>query len=128
MTAERRTLMVPVLMLAVGAGWLLTELDIVPRVNWVWTLGLGAVGLLAFAVAGLDKVTIVLGPFFIIASGLSVLRQTGDLRPEIEVPVLVIAAGVLLLVARSPAVPFPKFLIEEPKPRERDERRSEDGK
>ena len=128
MTPEKRTLILPVLMLAVGAGWLLTELDVVPRVNWIWTLGLGGVGLLAFVVGGLDKVTIVVGPFFILAAGLSVLRQTGDLRPEIEVPVLVIAAGVLLLVARSPAVPFPKFLIEEPKPREGDRRRSEDGK
>jgi hypothetical protein len=128
MTVERQTLIPPVLLIAVGVGWLLTELDIAPRIEWVWTLGLGAVGLLAFVVGGWDKVTIVVGPFFILASGLSILRQTGDLKPDVEVPTLVIAAGVLLLVARSPAIPVPKFILEEPKRREPHRGRSEDRK
>lgn len=114
----RRTLIFPVLLIAVGTGWLLTELDVAPRIEWVWSLGLATVGVLAFAVGGWDKVTAVLGPFFLIASGCSVARQAGHLEINIEIPVLAIAAGVLLLIARSPTIPFPKWIIEEPAPRE----------
>ena len=65
-----------------------------------------------FVVGGFDKVTVAIGPFFLIASILSVMRQTGRLAMNIEVPVLVIAAGVLLLVAQSKSIPAPKWLIE----------------
>jgi hypothetical protein len=52
----------------------------------------------------------VVGPFFILASCLSLLRQTGRLRLDVEIPVLVIAIGILLLVARSSAVPVPNWI------------------
>jgi len=39
-----------------------------------------------------------------------VLRQTGILSIDSEVPILVIIIGVLLLVARLPKVPPPKWL------------------
>lgn len=110
MKPDKKTLLLPILLIAVGAGWLLTTLGVVPGIDWVWTLGLAAVGLLTFAVGGLDKVTVVIGPCFILASFLSILRQTDRLRLDVEVPILVIAAGVLLLVARSPAIPIPSWI------------------
>jgi hypothetical protein len=76
-----------------------------PEINWVCSLGLGVIGILTFVVSGFDKVTIVLGPFLLLASVLSVLRQTGTLRLEIEVPALVISVGVLLRVAQLPLIP-----------------------
>jgi hypothetical protein len=97
----------------VGAGWLLTTLGIAPGIDWVWTLGLAVVGFLAIAIGGFDKVTAVIGPFFILASCLSILRQTGRLRIDVEVPMLVIIAGILLLIARIPAIPMPKWVIDE---------------
>jgi hypothetical protein len=45
------------------------------------------------------------------------LRQTGRLDPDTEVPILVIAAGVLLLVARMRSIPAPGWLIESQKNR-----------
>jgi hypothetical protein len=69
--ADSKTLVVPILLITLGAGWLLTTLGVVPEVNWVWTLALALVGVLTLAIGGLDKVTIVVGPFFIIASCLS---------------------------------------------------------
>lgn len=109
MTSDKKSLLMPILLIAIGTGWLLTALTIVPGVNWVWTLGLAAIGVLALAVGGLDKVTVVIGPLFIVASFLSILRQTERLPIDVEVPVLVILAGILLLVARSPRIPVPAW-------------------
>jgi hypothetical protein len=114
MTPERRTLILPVLLIVVGAGWILTTLGVGSGIDWVWTLGLAAIGLLSFAVGGWNKVTVVIGPFFIAATAVSLLRQTGRLGVEYEPPVLMIVAGVLLLIARSPAVPLPHWLTELP--------------
>ncbi len=115
MDPNKKSLMLPILLIAVGVGWLLTTLNVVPGIDWVWTLGLAAVGLLTFAVGGIDKVTVVLGPFFMLASCLSILRQTERMSVDVEVPILVIIAGILLWVARAPAIPAPKWLIEVPK-------------
>ncbi len=120
MSSDKRTLILPVLLIAVGAGWLLTSLEVLPGIDWVWTLGLAAVGLLAIAVSGLDKVSVVVGPLFIIASFLSVLRQTERLHIDVEVPILVITAGILLLIARLPAIPTPKWIIPDPHARIQD--------
>jgi hypothetical protein len=108
-----KTLVIPVLLITLGIGWLLTSLGVVPQVDWVWTLGLAFVGVLAFVLGGFDKVTVAVGPFFLIASCLSVMRQTGRLAINLEVPILVIAAGVLLLVARLKSIPAPDWLIED---------------
>jgi hypothetical protein len=114
MSADRRTLIVPLLLIALGIGWLLTTLGVAPQIDWLWTLGLAAVGVLIFAVNGFDKVTLVLGPLFLTASTLSVLRQTGRIKLDVEIPVLVILTGVLLLIVRSRAIPAPKWFYAEP--------------
>jgi len=120
MKPDRKTLILPFLLIAVGAGWLLTTLGVAPGIDWIWTLGLAIVGLLTLAVSGIDKVSVVIGPLFIFASSLSILRQTGRLRFDVEIPILVILAGVLLLVARMPAIPIPKWIIQETKARSED--------
>ena len=117
MQADKKTLLLPILLITVGSGWLLTTLGVTPDINWVWTLSLAVVGLIPFMVGGLDKVSVVIGPFFILASCLSMLRQTGRLRFDVEVPILVISAGVLLLVARMPVIPLPKWIIQVPQAR-----------
>jgi len=113
---NKAKLVIPILIIVVGIGWLLTALGVGPGINWLWTLGLGVVGILIFVVSkGIDKVSVVLGAFFLLASLLSVLRQTGQLSVDIEVPVLVISIGILLLVAQLPAIPKPIW-YEEPTP------------
>ncbi len=71
-------------------------------------------------------VTVVVGPFFILASCLSVVRQSGRLDVDVEVPILVIIAGLLLLVARSPSIPIPKWVIENARATARGNRRAKD--
>jgi len=114
MCADKKSLILPVLLIAIGIGWLLTAMGVVPNVDWIWTLLLGAVGLLALLINGIDKVSIVVGPLFILASFFSLLRQMGHLYVNIEVPLLVIAAGTLLLIARHRSIPAPKWINEGP--------------
>jgi hypothetical protein len=108
--SDQRTLIVPILLITVGTGWLLSTIGIAPDINWVWTLGLAVVGLLTFAMYGFDKATLVVGGFFLITSVLSILRQTGRMSIDIEIPILVIVSGVLLMASRSSRVPVPKWM------------------
>lgn len=111
----RAQLVIPILIITVGAGWLLTAQGFAPGVDWIWVLGLGIIGILTFVLSkGFDKVSVVLGPFFLLASLLSVLRQTGRLSLEIEMPLLVISIGVLLLVAQARAIPKPAWYVPQP--------------
>jgi len=109
-STSKAPLILAILIVTVGIGRLLTALAIGPGINWVWSLGLAVVGLLAFVLGGrLDKWNVIIGPFFLVASFLSMLRQTGTLSQEIEVPILLIVFGVLLLVAQSSAIPLPRW-------------------
>ncbi len=107
MTASQKSLVVSLLTITVGVGWLLTARGVMPQINWVWTLGMAVCGVLMFAMMGFDKLSFVLGVFFLVCSLMSVLRQQKWLSVETEAPVLVIVAGVLLLIARSRKVPVP---------------------
>jgi len=82
----------------VGTGWLLTVMKVVPGVNWVWIAALALTGLMPIATAGLNKVTAFGGVFMIVASFASLLRQMDVLSINHEVPGLVIAAGILLVL------------------------------
>ncbi len=110
MSDRSKSLAIPILIITVGVGWLLTVQGIAPQINWIWTLGMASIGVLCFVLLGFDKVSVVVGPVFLISSLMSVLRQTGYLTIDSEVPILVILIGVLLLVARMPQVPPPKWL------------------
>ena len=110
MNSSKKTLVLPVLMITVGTGWLLSVLGIAPEINWIWILGLAVTGILTFVLVGFDKVTFVTGSFLLICSCMSLLRQTGRLDFNVEVPVLVIVGGILMLLARHPAVPNPQWV------------------
>jgi hypothetical protein len=103
--ADRSTLVVPIVLILMGGGWLLSSLGVLPEIDWVWTLGLAAGGVLPFLLGGWNKGTFVTGGFFAAACVLSVLRQTGRLDVKVEVPLLVTLLGVLMLVAHHPAIP-----------------------
>lgn len=110
MQQDRTSLILGLLLVAVGGGWLLGSLGFIPSVDWAWSLGLAVVGVLAIVLSGFDKVSFVVAGFFGLASVLSVLRQAGVMKLEVEVPVLVLAAGVLLIAARSEAIPLPRWI------------------
>ena len=108
-------IVVPCLIMTIVVGWLLTVKGVVPGVDWVWVLGLGIAGSLVLVVGGIDKVTVVVGPFLLMATVFSVLRQTGRLSVDTEVPLLVIAIGGLMLFGHLAPVPPPAWLGSERK-------------
>ena len=108
-----KKILLPILIVIVGVGWLLTTLNVLPGVNWAWVLGLAGVGILTPAVGGLDRFTVLAGPFLIIASFFSLLRQTERIAVDVEVPSLVITFGLLMLLVRVLPLPTPRWMIEE---------------
>jgi hypothetical protein len=117
MFANRATVVLPILLITLGTGWILTVLGVAKDLDWPWSLGLLSVGLLTFIVGGIDKVTMVVGPLFIVASLLSILRQTGRMTLDLEAPVLVVITGVLMLLVHWKRIPAPRWLNEANDPR-----------
>jgi hypothetical protein len=109
--SPRGPLILAILIITVGVGWLLTAWGYAPGINWIWTLGLGAIGVLTFILSGgIDKLSIIVGPFFLVGSILSVLRQTEQLKIDIELPILVILIGLLIFIAQLSIIPLPKWV------------------
>ena len=102
-----------VLVIALGIAWLLNTLGVIPGVNWLWTGALGVAGILVLATNRINKFTFVIGLFLLVSSVFSVLRQTGRLRADIEMPVLFIVFGVLVLLSLLLPLATPEFLREE---------------
>lgn len=103
-----------VLTIALGGAWLLNTLNVIPGVDWIWTSLLGVTGVLVIVLGGVNKMTFVVGPFLLITSVFSVLRQTGRFETNLEVPTLVIILGVLMLGATILPIPSPHWLNEHP--------------
>lgn len=79
-----KKLIVPVFTILVGIAWLLNVMGVMRGVDWVWTLGLATAGILSLVAGGLNKITVVTGPFLLVASVCSLLRQTGRLAADHE--------------------------------------------
>jgi hypothetical protein len=103
-------LVVPVLVTVLGVTWLLNVLNVLPRVDWIYTVGLAAVGVLTLLVGGVNKLTAVVGPFLMVASICSLLRQLDALPIDREIPILTIVLGILMLIAQVLSLPSPEIL------------------
>jgi hypothetical protein len=95
----------PVILIVLGAGWLLNSLHLLPGVHWLWILGLAGAGIGILLLDGLTKSSVVVGPLLILAGVLSFARLYYDLEWRFIIPVMLIAAGLCMLIARSPAIP-----------------------
>ncbi len=96
-----RGIVFPVLLIVIGAGWLLNKFDYFPSMRWLVILGLLVAGVAILAIEGVNKSTVVLAPM-LIASGLAILfRLQYGLAWSLQWPVLLILWGALLLLARS---------------------------
>jgi hypothetical protein len=93
-------------LILVGVGSLLNSLHLLPQVDWVWTLGLALGGVLILVCSRINRASFVLGMSLLVGAVFSLLRQTGKLNVEQEVPCLLIAVG--LLIVSSYCIPAPK--------------------
>jgi hypothetical protein len=112
MAARAKSLTAPVLIMTLGLGWLLTNHNVLPGVNWIWILGLAVSGLLILAIGGVDKVNFVIGLFLVVSTFFSLMRQTGQISVDTEVPSLVIGFGALMLLAMLLPLPVPKWVVD----------------
>jgi hypothetical protein len=95
----------PIVLVVLGAAWLLHSLDWLPEVRWIWILGLAGAGLAILMLDGVTKSSVVAGPLLISAGLLSFFHQYYGLGWRFIIPVMLIAAGTLMLVAHSPSIP-----------------------
>ena len=66
---QKGSVVLVLFIITLGVGWLLTTLAVAPGINWVLTLSLGMIGVLAFVTSGgIDKVSVIVGPFFWLAA------------------------------------------------------------
>lgn len=110
MNANTRSFALPIIIIAVGTGWLLNAMHVFAPVDWFWTISLATAGLMLLAVAGFDRFTAVVGPWLLCASCTGLLRQTDIITANTEVPILTIALGVLMLVSRLLLPRMPMWL------------------
>lgn len=95
----------PVVMIMLGLAWLLDSLNWLPDIHWLWIIGLAGAGVAILVLDGITKSSVVAGPLLIVAALMSFLRQHYLLGWRFIIPMMLIAAGVLMLVARSSAIP-----------------------
>jgi hypothetical protein len=98
---------ISIVTIALGAGWLLNLFPNINNIHWVWPMGMGLAGLLILALCGVNKLTIVTGPLLIVAAIFTVMRQVGRFEMSQEMPSLVIAMGLLMLVSVLAPIPAP---------------------
>lgn len=110
----------PVVLIVLGAAWLLNSLDWLPEVHWIWILGLACAGIAILILDGITKSSIVAGPILILAGLLSFFRQYQGLGWRFIIPIMLLAAGIFMLVARLPSIPESRKLTS------RFERKSQD--
>lgn len=111
MNTTRATMILPILLISVGGGWLLTNLGLMPGIDWIWTISLAVTGVLFLVIGGMNKFTVTMGPLCIVGSFLSILRQNGRIGVGDEIPLLMITLGVCMLVARNPRIPVPDWVV-----------------
>jgi len=112
MKHSKGMLVISMLTTTVGAGLLLNAMDLLPPIDWLWTIGLFVAGVLMMTLGGINKLTAVIGPFLIFAALCSVLRQTEVMPVKYEIPLLVIVLGCLLFVSEILDLPAPRCLHE----------------
>lgn len=95
----------PVLLITIGAAWLLNSLNWMPDVHWLWIVGLAGAGMAILFLDGFTKSSVVAGPLLILAGGMSFAHQYYGLGWRFIVPTMLLVAGLLMLLARLPRVP-----------------------
>ena len=95
----------PVTLIVVGIGWLLWEFRLFPDVDWIIGLGFIVAGIAVVAIDGINKNSVVIGPF-LIAVGLAWLAHDRfGTHWRYIIPLMLVLLGLLMLIARSPRVP-----------------------
>ncbi len=113
MSKPKQPIIGAILLIILGSGWLLNNLKLIPGVDLIWILALGGFGIIILTFGGINKLTVVAGPYLMIASVLAMLRQTGRLPFDQEVPILMIVLGLLVLISYVSPISEPSWILPE---------------
>jgi len=95
----RITVVVSILIITFGVGLYLNNHHVIPGVDWFWVLGLTIVGLLILTLGGIDKFSIVAGPYLMCLAGFIFLSNGPDLPryryPRVDHPFRRVGSALL---------------------------------
>ena len=94
----------PVTLIVVGLGWLLWEFRLFPDVDWIIGLGFIVAGIAVIAIDGVNKNSVVVGPFLIAIGCAWLLHDRYGTHWRYIVPFMLVVLGALMLIARSSRV------------------------
>jgi hypothetical protein len=98
---KQRSAAFPIVLIAIGGGWLVNELQLMPQMGTLIILGLIAAGVAVLAFEGINKSSVITAPM-LIATGFAVyLKDYHGLGLKLAIPALMVLAGLLMLLARS---------------------------
>ncbi|AMC33697.1 hypothetical protein [Janthinobacterium sp. B9-8] len=101
MLEKKRSAVLPIVLIAIGGGWLVNELQLMPQISTLIILGLIGAGIAVLAVEGLNKSSVVTAPM-LIATGFAIyLKDYHAIGLKLSIPALMVLAGILMLLARS---------------------------
>ncbi|SMC24837.1 hypothetical protein SAMN02745857_01981 [Andreprevotia lacus DSM 23236] len=100
-----RDTLFPIILIIFGAGWLVSELHLLPDANWIVILGLIAGGMAVLVAEGLNRSSIVTGPLLIAGGLATFVHDHNEIGWRFLVPVLMMLWGLLLLLGRALNLP-----------------------
>ena len=95
----------PVTLIVVGLGWLLWEFRLFPDIDWIIGLGFIVGGIAVLALDGINKNSVVIGPFMIAVGVAWLVHDRYGTHWRFIIPVMLVFLGALMLIARSSKVP-----------------------
>jgi hypothetical protein len=108
----------PITLIVVGVIWLCWHFGWFRDVDWIISIGFIAGGIAVLVMDRITKNSIVVGPL-LIATGLAwAAHDRYRVSWSLLIPVLLVLVGILMLVARSAAIPdrrIPRTKAEEPR-------------
>ncbi|MFB3788817.1 MAG: hypothetical protein ACE15F_20855 [bacterium] len=109
----RITVVISLLIITFGVGLYLNNHHVIPGVDWFWVLGLTVAGLLILMLGGVDKFSVVAGPYLLCLAAFIFLYQTNRISLDTLIPALIILFGILILLSYFLPVRVPSWLIED---------------
>jgi hypothetical protein len=95
----------PVTLIVIGLGWLAWHYGWLPDADWIIAGGLMLAGVAVLAFDGLTRSSVVAGPLLIGVGVAWALHAEYRIHWSVLIACLLVLLGVLMLVARHPAVP-----------------------
>lgn len=100
------SLALPLFLIAAGAVWFLKSTGVLPATATLIAIGLAVVGIVVLLVDGINKQSIVSGPFLVYIGGAVYLRNEYIFGYSPLIALGMIILGALLLLSRSSIVPY----------------------